>query len=99
MERMKRCTIIVFSIERSFDDCAGSLLNSRFHCHLSHREGFQVPGYTRRQLKEDKFAETAQGAALWATGHRQTVIWTVGLALIGRPVNGRGNHVAQPPIR
>jgi hypothetical protein len=41
-----------------------------------------VPGYTRRQLKEDKFAETAQGAALWATGHRQTVIWVVGLALI-----------------
>jgi len=41
-----------------------------------------VPGYTRRQLKEDKFAETAQGAAAWATGHRQTVIWIVGLALI-----------------
>jgi len=41
-----------------------------------------VPGYTRRQLKEDKFAETAQGAAAWATGHRQTVIWTLGLALI-----------------
>jgi predicted negative regulator of RcsB-dependent stress response len=41
-----------------------------------------VPGYTRRQLKEDKFAQTAQGAAVWATGHRQTVIWTVGLALI-----------------
>jgi hypothetical protein len=67
---------------RWFDDSADSLLNSRFHCHLSHREGFQVPGYTRRQLKEDKFAETAQGAAAWATGHRQTVIWTVGLALI-----------------
>ena len=41
-----------------------------------------MPGYTRRQLKEDKFAETAQGAAQWATGHRQTVIWTVGLALV-----------------
>jgi tetratricopeptide (TPR) repeat protein len=41
-----------------------------------------VPGYTRRQLKEDKFAETAQGAALWATGHRQTVVWTVGLVLV-----------------
>jgi tetratricopeptide (TPR) repeat protein len=68
--------------QRSFDDSADFLLNSRFHCHLSHRKGFQVPGYTRRQLKEDKFAETAQGAAAWATGHRQTVIWTVGLALI-----------------
>jgi hypothetical protein len=40
-----------------------------------------VPGYTRRQLKEDKFAETAQGAAQWASGHRQTVVWTVGLIL------------------
>jgi len=37
-----------------------------------------VPGYTRRQLKEDKFAETAQGAAEWASGHRQTVIWALG---------------------
>jgi predicted negative regulator of RcsB-dependent stress response len=34
-----------------------------------------VPGYTRRQLKQDKFAETAQGAAEWATDHRRTVIW------------------------
>jgi flagellar motility protein MotE (MotC chaperone) len=41
-----------------------------------------VPGYTRRQLKEDKFAQTAQGAAHWASGHRQTVVWTIGLALI-----------------
>ena len=41
-----------------------------------------MPGYTRRQLKEDKFAQTAQGAALWATDHRQTVIWTVGIALL-----------------
>lgn len=41
-----------------------------------------MPGYTRRQLKEDKFAETAQGAAEWATGHRQTLIWAVGFALV-----------------
>lgn len=41
-----------------------------------------MPGYTRRQLKEDKFAETAQGAAAWATGHTQTLIWIVGIALI-----------------
>jgi TolA-binding protein len=34
-----------------------------------------VPGYTRRQLKQDRFAETAQDAAHWATGHRQTVVW------------------------
>jgi tetratricopeptide (TPR) repeat protein len=66
----------------SFDDTDDSLVNSRFHCHLSHQKGFQVPGYTRRQLKEDKFAETAQGAAAWATGHRQTLIWTVSLVLV-----------------
>ena len=41
-----------------------------------------MPGYTRRQLKEDKFAETAQGAALWATGHRRTVIWALGLIVV-----------------
>ncbi len=41
-----------------------------------------MPGYTRRQLKEDKFAETAQGAALWATGHRMTVIWALGLIIV-----------------
>lgn len=41
-----------------------------------------MSGYTRRQLKEDKFAETAQGAAHWATAHRQTVVWTIGLVLV-----------------
>jgi tetratricopeptide (TPR) repeat protein len=41
-----------------------------------------VPGYTRRELKQDKFAESAQGAALWATGHRQTVILAAGLLLV-----------------
>lgn len=41
-----------------------------------------MPGYTRRQLKEDKFAETAQGAAVWATGHRRTVIFAVGLVIV-----------------
>jgi TolA-binding protein len=34
-----------------------------------------VPGYTRRQLKQDRFVETAQDAAQWATGHRRTVVW------------------------
>jgi tetratricopeptide (TPR) repeat protein len=42
-----------------------------------------MPGYTRRQLKEDKFAETAQGAAQWATGHRNLVVWVVGLIVVG----------------
>jgi tetratricopeptide (TPR) repeat protein len=41
-----------------------------------------VPGYTRRQLKEDKFAQTAQGAAQWATGHRPLVLWVVGLIVL-----------------
>ncbi|HEY3767248.1 MAG TPA: tetratricopeptide repeat protein [Candidatus Angelobacter sp.] len=41
-----------------------------------------MPGYTRRELKQDKFAESAQGAALWATGHRQTVILIAGLVLV-----------------
>jgi tetratricopeptide (TPR) repeat protein len=41
-----------------------------------------VTGYTRKELKHDKFAESAQGAAQWATGHRQTVILTIGLVLV-----------------
>lgn len=41
-----------------------------------------MPGYTRRQLKEDKFAETAQGAAQWATGHRKTVVWALGTIVV-----------------
>ena len=41
-----------------------------------------MPGYTRRQLKEDKFAETAQGAAQWATSHRRLLIWAIGLLVI-----------------
>jgi len=36
-----------------------------------------VPSYTRRQLKEDKFAETAQGAMQWASGHRQGTLLTI----------------------
>jgi len=41
-----------------------------------------VPGYTRRQLKEDKFAESAQGAAQWATSHNTIVIGLVVLFLV-----------------
>ena len=41
-----------------------------------------MTGYTRKELKHDKFAESAQGAAQWATGHRQTVVLTVGLVLV-----------------
>lgn len=41
-----------------------------------------MPGYTRRQLKEDKFAQTAQGAAEWATGHTKIIVVAVGVVLI-----------------
>jgi TolA-binding protein len=41
-----------------------------------------VPGYSRRELKHDRFAESAQGAAKWAGGHRQAVILTIGLLLV-----------------
>lgn len=41
-----------------------------------------MPGYTRRQLKEDKFAETAQDAAQWATGHRKLLVWVIGLIVV-----------------
>lgn len=34
-----------------------------------------MQGYTRRQLKEDKFVETAQGAAEWTASHREPLIY------------------------
>ena len=39
-----------------------------------------MQGYTRRQLKEDRFAETAKEAASWASGHQRPVVW--GIALV-----------------
>lgn len=41
-----------------------------------------MQGYTRRQLKEDKFAETAQGAATWAAGHRNTAIGAIAVVVV-----------------
>lgn len=41
-----------------------------------------MQSYTRRQLKEDKFAETAQGAMHWAESHQRTLIWTIVAVLI-----------------
>lgn len=41
-----------------------------------------MQGYTRRQLKEDRFAETAKEAASWASGHRRPVVWGVGLVVV-----------------
>jgi predicted negative regulator of RcsB-dependent stress response len=41
-----------------------------------------VHSYTRHKLKQDKFAETAQDAVHWASGHRKTVIWVTSAVLI-----------------
>jgi hypothetical protein len=53
------------------------LLNLRFTTtYPTTEEGFSnVQGYTRRQLKEDKFIESAQSAADWTASHRQPVIY------------------------
>ena len=41
-----------------------------------------MQSYTRRQMKEDKFAETAQGAMQWARGHQQGTLWAVLAGLV-----------------
>ena len=41
-----------------------------------------MQGYTRRQLKQDKFAETAQGAVHWATEHRSKIMLAAGVVLV-----------------
>jgi predicted negative regulator of RcsB-dependent stress response len=41
-----------------------------------------MQGYTRRQLKEDRFAETAKDAADWASGHRGSVVWTIAIVVL-----------------
>jgi TolA-binding protein len=41
-----------------------------------------MQGYTRRQLKEDRFAETAKDAADWASGHRRSVVWAVAIVVL-----------------
>jgi predicted negative regulator of RcsB-dependent stress response len=41
-----------------------------------------VQSYTRRQLKEDKFAKGAQGAVSWATEHRPVLLWTASTIVI-----------------
>jgi hypothetical protein len=47
-----------------------------------------VQGYTRRQLKEDKFVETAKDAADWASGHRRPMVWGIGSAVLVALVAG-----------
>lgn len=41
-----------------------------------------MQGYTRHQLKRDRFAETAQDAAQWTAGHRHALLWGLGLAVL-----------------
>lgn len=41
-----------------------------------------MQGYTRRQLKEDRFAESAQEAAHWAAGHQRPLIVGIVVALV-----------------
>lgn len=46
-------------------------------------------GYTRHQLKEDKFAEAAKGTVTWAEHHKKTVSW-LGTALLVAAALGVG---------
>ncbi len=41
-----------------------------------------MQGYTRRQLKEDKFAEKTKDAVQWTVGHQRSVAWALGAALV-----------------
>jgi predicted negative regulator of RcsB-dependent stress response len=48
-----------------------------------------VQSYTRRQLKEDKFAKGAQEAVHWATEHRPLLVWGISIVVIvGLAVTG-----------
>lgn len=42
-----------------------------------------MQGYTRRQLKEDKFAEKTKEAVQWTAIHRRPLVWALGLVLLG----------------
>ena len=42
-----------------------------------------MQGYTRRQLKEDKFAEKTKEAVQWTAGHQRLVLWAVVLVVLG----------------
>lgn len=41
-----------------------------------------MQGYTRRQLKQDRFVETTQEAVHWASGHQRPVLLGIGLVVI-----------------
>jgi predicted negative regulator of RcsB-dependent stress response len=58
------------------------LAKLNLHIHLSHQKKVHVQGYTRRQLKEDRFAESAQEAAHWAAGHQRPLIVGILVAIV-----------------
>jgi predicted negative regulator of RcsB-dependent stress response len=41
-----------------------------------------VQGYTRHQLKQDRFAEKTKEAVEWTAGHQRPVVWAIGLVVI-----------------
>ena len=41
-----------------------------------------MQGYTRHQLKQDKFAEKTREAVQWTAGHQQSLVWGIGLVLV-----------------
>ncbi len=41
-----------------------------------------MQGYTRRQLKQDRFATTATEAAHWTQEHQRTLIWGIGVVVV-----------------
>lgn len=40
-----------------------------------------MQGYTRRQLKQDRFAEKTKEAVEWTAGHQRSLVWGVGLVV------------------
>lgn len=42
-----------------------------------------MQSYTRRQLKEDKFAKGTKEAVHWAVEHRPVLLWSIGIVVIG----------------
>jgi predicted negative regulator of RcsB-dependent stress response len=41
-----------------------------------------VQGYTRHQLKQDKFAEKTKEAVQWTAGHQAPLVWGIGLVML-----------------
>lgn len=41
-----------------------------------------MPGYTRHQLKHDRFTDATQGTVSWAVGHQKPVILVVGAVIL-----------------